>query len=529
MRVGSLFQFAGRLACSVFLLNAGLSFAQEPAGGVGLSLLFENGSMKPLMFYGNPARYLNEIDLVLTTPARSADDGINSLIQSREAGAVDWKGVEIVDEDWRQTGESFQRQRFYRNAAWMNVASQFDVYPTDAQGRRIGDPLIMMAGRDDQARNGDDGFVRRFVARQIATGCKKQGDCTGAQFVSQMLVQLRQNRNKNARTMVLPPQTAALELVWSQQPASKYRVAVKRATAASLPFGYGFQISLNLSKPANGHFFMPGEEVQLRPTFQDGNGRRLFEPGKLPPYGQVAREQAVSGLGYYNGKIGSTVYYALKHREANILVAVSGPTNKLGLAKSVLDGARLQDKETVVANVATDGYSGLFTGVPSFAISLGPPGRADEPVSDVVTMTLPKNALPGTYIAAIKARRNFGGEALNRAAVTAFQVGTNEPTGFTPKTGNCETCHSGATALGNVLHGVSDRRACFGCHMALSFERDNALDVRVHAIHSRSRRFAADVQKCSVCHLTPTTGPARGLLPRAGFQLTSVEAPASRQ
>ena len=47
----------------------------------------------------------------------------------------------------------------------------------------------------------------------------------------------------------------------------------------------------------------------------------------------------------------------------------------------------------------------------------------------------------------------------------------------------------------NVLHGVSDRRACYACHIALSFEPDNALYVRVHSIQSRSRRFSAEVQK----------------------------------
>jgi len=276
-----------------------LTFAQPavPAGaGVGLSLLFENGSMKPLTFYGNPPRYLNEIDLVYTTPPQVADGGNNPLVQTGDTAALDWKGVEMVDEDWRRTGDTFQRQRFYRNAAWMNAASEFTVYATDAQGRRVGAPLIMTAGRDDQASDRDDGFVRRFVARQIASGCKKQGDCTGAQFVSQMLVQLRQNRNKVSRTLLLPPQTAALELAWSQQPGARYTVAVKHAAADSLPFGYGFQISLDVSPPQNGRFFAPGEEVKLRPVFRDGQSHRLFEPGNLPTYGQVARDEGTYGV-----------------------------------------------------------------------------------------------------------------------------------------------------------------------------------------------------------------------------------------
>jgi hypothetical protein len=243
---------------------------------------------------------LNEIDLVFTDPVKSVDDGIDSLMRSGDAAAFDWKGVEMVEEAWRQTGETYIRQRFYRNANWMNAASQFTVYPTDAQDRRIGTPLIMAAGRDDQASEQDDGFIRRFAARQVATGCKKQGDCTGAQFFAQMLVQVRHNRHRSSRTAGIPPQTAALELEWSQKLPKRFTVPVKHATENSVPFGYGFQVSLDLAPPANGRFFAAGEHVKLRPAFRDGNGRSLSEGGKLPTYAQVMGGAAVSGLGYYN-------------------------------------------------------------------------------------------------------------------------------------------------------------------------------------------------------------------------------------
>jgi hypothetical protein len=39
----------------------------------------------------------------------------------------------------------------------------------------------------------------------------------------------------------------------------------------------------------------------------------------------------------------------------------------------------------------------------------------------------------------------------------------------------------------------------------------------VHAVHSRSRRFPANAQNCSVCHASPPTTRARGLLAGAGF------------
>src|SRR5206468_2774269 len=110
-------------------------------------------------------------------------------------------------------------------------------------------------------------------------------------------------------------------------------------------------------------------------------------------------------------------------------------------------------------NVATDGYTGVFTGVPPFFVSLGGRTRWDDPVSDTVTLTLPRDAQPGTYVAAIKARRNFGGEALNRAATTTVQVGTVTPTTFTPATGKCENCHQGPSGFDRILRRVKGESA----------------------------------------------------------------------
>ena len=63
-----------------------------------------------------------------------------------------------------------------------------------------------------------------------------------------------------------------------------------------------------------------------------------------------------------------------------------------------------------------------------------------------------------------------------------------------------------------MLHGIGDRRVCFTGHSGLSFEPDNPLDIRVHTVHDRSKRFDSNIQNCMQCHLTPPAGPARGLL-----------------
>src|SRR5262249_44260081 len=95
---------------------------------------------------------------------------------------------------------------------------------------------------------------------------------------------------------------------------------------------------------------------------------------------------------------------------------------------------------------------------------------------------------------------------------STIQVRTATPTTFTAQTGNCNVCHTGPSAFGNILHGGTDRRACYSCHASLDVEPDTALDIRVHEVHDRSDRFPADINNCATCHLTPPDGPARGLL-----------------
>jgi predicted CXXCH cytochrome family protein len=133
------------------------------------------------------------------------------------------------------------------------------------------------------------------------------------------------------------------------------------------------------------------------------------------------------------------------------------------------------------------------------------------PVSDILTFTLPADAEAGTYVAAIKARRDYAGEALNRGASAEIQVGQVAPTTFTPKTA-CVTCHAEERrSLDTLLHGFYEPQTCFGCHSSLGIEFDGALDIRVHTIHDRSDRFDADIQNCSLCHLSPPEGPQRGV------------------
>ncbi len=370
-----------------------------------------------------------------------------------------------------------------------------------------------------------------FVARQTATGCPAQGDCDGpgVRFVAQGLAQLRYATRPGERDQDIAPQATRLRLFWSEDPLRLRDVALARDDQGDL--GPGLRVELEeVSEPTNGSFYRPGDALQVRLTFTDGKGHRLHPPGSLPTYGQFFRGEVGSGLRYVDTlRISTFLYYALRHRESNMLVALSGPVDRLRTPKTVFDPSEIFTPQATFARAGVDGYSSVVQSVPAASIVFAgamnpactaplppneppPPCPWDAHVSDVVTFTVPPDALPGTYLVAIKARRELEGEPRRKGDVLEVQIGSARQTSFVPKTGKCQTCHQGAASLDTILHGLGDRRACFGCHSSLGFELNNAIDIRVHAVHDRSERFTGDIHRCDTCHLVPPNGPARGLL-----------------
>ncbi|MEO8554202.1 MAG: hypothetical protein ABI678_29705, partial [Kofleriaceae bacterium] len=198
--------------------------------------------------------------------------------------------------------------------------------------------------------------------------------------------------------------------------------------------------------------------------------------------------------------------------EGNNIWAFAGPTHKLKTSGHVVplsDFFTLAFTQIPMAIRADDGYTSVFNLVPNPAYELDPVLSTQRP-SDLVHVTVPADAEAGTYMLSFKSRRDWGGEAIVKAVTREVQVGQAAPTMFVPTTGNCSGCHTGPTSFEHVLHGIADRRACFGCHAPLGGEPDNRLDFRIHFIHSRSNRMPVDPTVCSTCHLTPPTGPGRG-------------------
>jgi hypothetical protein len=481
-----------------------------------LGVFFRNGGSSTVDIVGGGRRYIDEVDIVASATT-TTDEGIQPVIDGGDLSGLDWEGVEMVEEDWRPDPfGTFTRQRFYRGAAWMETKSVFVVFQADDDGLVPAVPFVINVGRDDRWQFTDDGFIRRFDARQIASGCVAIGDCsTATSFTAEGLAQYRGTLHPLFNSRVLHPDATRLLVVWTADPGNVREVELARIDEEVSPFAYGFEPEIEeISTPDNGQYYNPGDAVTFAIRFRDGDGNVIAGDGDMPTYAEYLFGLDETGLRYFDINIQTTLYYALKHRESNIILAMTGPTDALRVPQTVVPTASFfSPAQTQVMSVANDGYTGLAYLIPNFGVIFGglsDPAVWDTPIPDEYTFTIPGDAEPGTYVVAIKARRDFAGEPLNRGAVARVQVGSATETEWEPTTGNCNTCHQGEAAVGSNLHGISDRETCFGCHAALDIEPDARLDYRAHFIHSRSERFDADPWDCSTCHFDEPEGDPIG-------------------
>src|SRR5262245_50808012 len=104
--------------------------AAPESAPVGLSLFVQNGQMAPLTLVGTAPRYVQEVDIVVTTPTTPTDQGLTPLIQQSALAGLHWHGVQHVEDDWRpEVDTTWTLQRFYRGAHWMEQPSHFAVTP----------------------------------------------------------------------------------------------------------------------------------------------------------------------------------------------------------------------------------------------------------------------------------------------------------------------------------------------------------------------------------------------------------------
>ncbi|MDB4936304.1 MAG: hypothetical protein JWP87_3276 [Labilithrix sp.] len=480
------------------------SAAALATDAVGLAVEIDNGTPVPLRVIGGQRFYLNQID-IRAAIASTKDEGVSGLSRQGDFSDLAWGGTRFVDQQFLLTPNAdgtLTRQRFFRDAAWMAERSAFTLQQRSSTGAPIGPALTYEAGLDTHREGSDDFFDRRLRAIQWTFDCPSTSSCAGARnFQEEALVELRIAMHPE-RTFVLSPQTASLELSWSSGGAHSYRIPVTHV--ASPEWGYGFSIDLTATTPprADGTY-APGSDIGYRITLRDGAGKRLHPEGSLPTYNEVVFGTNEPGIQYYRAFFDpTTTYYRRKHRERMLMSQIIGPAQDIQAVRSIIDIEAFLGPDDVqtTGTRSRDGVYAQFRTIPTSHDLFG--GNWDAPVADTWSYHLPDDAKPGTYLVTVKGRRTYLGEDVPYSRTVEIQVGTRAHTEATLGTGPCNSCHSGPSALGKVLHANDNRAACASCHVPLGFELEGPVFVRTHFIHSRSKRVDAPVTKCSTCHLT---------------------------
>jgi hypothetical protein len=477
---------------------------------IGLAIEIDNGVAVPLKVRAGQTFYINQLDIRAAINA-TVDEGVAGLDASGDFSEVPWDGVHFEEQEFQLLPNpqgKFTRSRFYTGAKWMKKRSKFTVSQIDANGVVTDSPIVVRAGKDGNLNATDDFFIRRLRAIQWTRDCPSSTDCGGAtQFEEEALIELR-NATDMAPTFQLNPSTVALRIEWSKRSAPPYVVPLTQV--ASPPYDYGFSIDLAaITPPGPGGYYLPGQDITFQITLRDGSGNRLHPEGSLPSYNDVIFGPNEAGIQYYRGFFDNAwVFWRRKHRERTLLVNIIGPAQNVQPIRTIipLEPLITQDVQTA-GELSRDGVFAQEKVFPTtdgvFGGAVDPTHAAwAEPGSDTWDFSLPEDAEPGTYTVTAKGRRTYYGEDIAFTRTIAIQVGSLQPTTSTLTTGNCGSCHNGGGSLSVIPHANPNRATCAPCHTPLAVELDAPIFVRAHFIHSRSERFDAPVNNCSLCHLT---------------------------
>lgn len=476
---------------------------------VGLALQVENGVGVPLQLRAGQTFYVNQIDLRAAIDT-GVDEGVSGL-----ATSGDFAGLSLAACEAGQSGRTEPPERRWdvqsppvlQRSVVDEAKSTFRLEQLDATGKVLGPVVELDIGKDDKRKDGDAFFIRRLRAIQWTYGCASPSDCSNpASFQEEALVEVRDAMNPR-KPFTLKPSTTALRLSWSLRSGPGYLIPVSQV--ASPPYAYGFSIDIDpLTPPGPNGTYAPGTDITFQATLRDGAGARLHPPGALPSFIEAELAPNATGIRYYNAFFDPTVvYYRRKHRERMMIAQFLGPLQDTQPIRSIVEFDDFFNPDGIqhVGLPQRDGFFAdalLFPrGYALFGGAFNPTHAAwAAPVSDTWTSHIPDNALPGTYIVTMKARRVYLGEDTPFTRTITVQVGSPAPTSAALPTGKCGACHGGGGSLADILHANDNLASCNGCHAAIAIELDNPVYSRAHFIHSRSGRYDAPLKKCSQCH-----------------------------
>ena len=559
------------LAMLVVVALGGSGFAQPQS--VGLGLYVSNRAWAPdgdpwsigqytiadgLHVVDGTPRYLQEVELKakIAVAAGAPDQMVMALATSTsDFGQLDWRGLEQVPanesgDHWAPdaaTGVGYRHIVYFRGAQWMTLPSAIVVLPVDDLGRpQIGcghapqdfddavgisqecaaspslySPLVGFAGPSTPwLPNIDDWGLRMPAARVVAHGCPSVGDCSGATWYAEAAFAAKDALHPDRRAVLISPTATAVLIYWTADPQHVRRVPLIH-DAPSTNYGFGFKIAADVLNPPARGYFLPGEAVQMRVSYFDSAGNRLFPAGSLPSYGDgMHGTPASAGLRYliFTDDI-ERGWWGDWHQHDHT-IAFGGPVDRMQQLGTVpITFGTLFLPQIPTADLANDGWNGFVQILPqtwiAFPCLSGETTACNAPASDTFSWTVPAEAQPGTWVATVKARREWEGEPRQAATAVNVQVGTPSPTQYAVQVHGCERCHTGQLAINLIHHGFTSPGAhCKLCHTddyQVIGIYDAALDYRAHdhALYPFFKSMGGDINDCLSCHDVMPTSPLR--------------------
>jgi hypothetical protein len=297
-----------------------------------------------------------------------------------------------------------------------------------------------------------------------------------------------------------------IRVTWTQMPDDPFYFPVTYVPPQELPLscfdeagnpvrcGFGLDPNLRFVSPNPDNIYKPGDVVNAFVDLRDDQGNRLHPKDTLFSGRDVVNNES-------NGLLSMVIPYFERTAEMDMIPVVTmvGPLHKL----------KTRSNPYNVENYFSD--PAAFAFVSDTATVTLSPGEFSQTWGTRFSRKLPDNAEAGTYMALVKWHRYFGGERFAKMKPHFIQVGTDERTTYPGRVGNCQICHRGVLSLDNLRHGlaVDHIEGCKACHQYAT-ARAGTLQNVIHRLHSKSTRYPAAKNDCTMCHLTreSTTRPS---------------------
>ncbi|WP_245918860.1 cytochrome c3 family protein [Melittangium boletus] len=466
--------------------------------------------------------FLNQITLT-DTVANVHTDASNLAAVSRwirkesRFKDLDWSDMSQEGVRWYETltEGTWSRELRFRNARWMLsqddtftlevLDSDGSVRQTATYSRKDFAGESPVAGHTNVSyvienllppRSPSDGELRPVPSPLPGLG--------GIQYRTMVRVDLVGSTNpfKDFRVLGVSGD-GAIRLTWSLMPNSPFTIPVTFVRPSDVPptcfkdddsptpCAFGLDPRVNLSRPKNGQFYVPGERFDVIMDVRDGEGNRLHRKELMPSFAD-----------FYGGNTNGLIYGFEGHlitqgeRDTTTSYQVVGPLQDLKTWSSVAGPTPYFS----AGGSASATYVAMVPEIASLPIIPGLP-TATWPTRS--TLTLPPDAKPGTYVILTRAVRQFMGEHVSKGNASFFQVGQAERTSYPNRVGNCQTCHRGVVSLDNLRHGfsVDHVESCKACHMSTADLLGRVQDD-MHRLHMNSNKYPQNKADCRMCHLT---------------------------